>query len=57
MPYSTTVIRLLEKVEPLMREVLIAILEKIERQREESITRKEFVEFARQTEENFQKVW
>ncbi len=40
-----------------MRKVLIAILEEIERQREESVTKREFLEFARKTEENFQKVW
>jgi len=57
MPYSTNVIKLLEKVEPSLREVLIAMLEEIERQREESITRSEFREFAEQTRENFNKVW
>ncbi len=57
MPFSTNVIKLLEEIEPSLRKVLIAILEEIERQREESITRREFLEFARQTEENFQKVW
>ena len=44
MPYSTNVIRLLEKVEPSTREVLIAVLEEIERHREESVTKKEFNE-------------
>ncbi|WP_461833383.1 hypothetical protein [Desulfothermus sp.] len=44
MPYSANVIRLLEKVEPSTREVLIAVLEEIERQREESVTKKEFNE-------------
>jgi len=47
MPYSTNIIRLLEKVEPPIREVLIAILEEIERQRkqwEESVTKAEFNE-------------
>ncbi|RMD52466.1 MAG: hypothetical protein D6828_05710, partial [Nitrospirae bacterium] len=57
MPYSTHIIKLLEEIEPSLRKVLIAILEEIERQREESITRKEFLEFARHTDENFQKVW
>ena len=33
MPYSTNIIRLLDKVEPPIKEVLIAILEEIERQR------------------------
>ncbi len=57
MPFSTNVIRLLEEIEPSLRKVLIAILEEIERQREETVTRKEFLEFARHTDENFQKVW
>ncbi|RME68164.1 MAG: hypothetical protein D6778_02230 [Nitrospirae bacterium] len=50
-------IKLLEEVEPSLRKVLVAILEEIERQRETTVTRKEFLEFARQTEENFKKVW
>ncbi len=57
MPYSTHVIRLLEKIEPSLREVLIAILDEIERQREETITRREFREFVRHTDENFKEVW
>jgi len=57
MPYSTHIIKLLEKVEPSLREVLVAILEEIERQREEGVTRREFLEFAERTEENFQRVW
>ncbi len=47
MPYSTNIIRLLDKVEPPIKEVLIAILEEIERQRrqwEESVTKTEFNE-------------
>jgi len=47
MPYSTAIIRLLDKVEPPIKEVLLAILEEIERQRkqwEESVTKTEFNE-------------
>ena len=47
MPFSTKIIRLLNKVEEPVREVLVAILEEIERQRrqwEETVTRKEFNE-------------
>ena len=47
MPYSTTIIRLLDRVEPPIKEVLLAILEEIERQRkqwEESVTKTEFNE-------------
>ena len=47
MTYSTNIIRLLDKVEPPIKEVLIAILEEIERQRrqwEESVTKTEFNE-------------
>ncbi len=57
MPFSVELIKKLERVEPELREVLIALLEEVERQREESVTKREFLEFARQTEENFQKVW
>jgi chromosome segregation ATPase len=57
MPFSTNVIRLLEEIEPSLRKVLIAILEEIERQREETVTRKDFQEFVRHTDENFQRVW
>lgn len=47
MPYSVNIIKLLDKVEAPIREVLIAILEEIERQRrqwEESVTKTEFNE-------------
>ncbi len=44
MPYSTNIIKLLDKIEPSLRQVLVAILEEIERQREETVTRKEFKE-------------
>lgn len=57
MPVSVEFIRKLEKIPLELREVLIDLLEEVERQREESVTKKEFLEFARQTEENFQKVW
>lgn len=57
MPVSVEFIRKLEKIPPELREILIDLLEEVERQREESVTRKEFLEFARHTEENFQKVW
>ena len=57
MPFSVSLIKRLEAVEPPLREVLIALLEEVERQREDSITRKEFLEFAKKTEENFQRVW
>jgi len=57
MPFSVNLIKRLEAVEPPLREVLIALLEEVERQREVSITKKEFLEFAKTTEENFQKVW
>ncbi|MCD6219535.1 hypothetical protein J7K43_04020, partial [Candidatus Calescamantes bacterium] len=41
MDISTGLIRKLEKVEPHLREVLVSILEEIEKQREERVTRKE----------------
>ena len=57
MPFSVNLIKKLEAIEPPLREILIALLEEVERQREVSITRKEFLEFAKATEENFQRVW
>jgi flagellar biosynthesis GTPase FlhF len=44
MPYSTKIIKLLDKVEPTLREVLIALLEEMERQRLENVTKNEFNE-------------
>ena len=44
MPVSVALIRKLEEVEPRLRGVLFAILEEIERQREETVTKKEFNE-------------
>lgn len=44
MPYSTNIIKLLDKLEPATKEVLIAILEEIEVQREATVTKKEFNE-------------
>ena len=57
MPFSANLIKRLEAIEPPLKEVLIALLEEVEKQREISITRKEFLEFAKTTEENFQRVW
>jgi hypothetical protein len=57
MPFSVAIYKLLETIDPQLREVLLAILEEIERQREESITKKEFNQFVQRTEENFAKVW
>ncbi len=44
MPVSTSFIKLLEKVDPGLREVLIALLEEMERQRLETVTKNEFNE-------------
>ncbi len=44
MPVSVSFIKRLETVDPQLRGVLIAMLEEIERQREESVTKKEFNE-------------
>ncbi|MGQ9858768.1 MAG: hypothetical protein ACUVS3_08775, partial [Thermodesulfobacteriota bacterium] len=41
---SVSLIKKLEQVEPGLREVLIAVLEEIERQREETVTKSEFNE-------------
>ncbi len=57
MPFSVKLIKKLESIDPTLREVLIAILEEVEKQREESVTKKEFLEFSKRTEQNFQRVW
>jgi len=58
MPVSVRLVKELEEVsDPKLRKILLAILEEFERQREESITKKEFLAFAERTEKNFQRVW
>jgi hypothetical protein len=57
MPFSASMIEEIEKLDPGLRGVFIALLKEIEQDREERITMKEFMEFAERTEENFQKVW
>ena len=44
MPVSIALVRKLEEIEPRLKEVLFAILEEIEQQREETVTKKEFNE-------------
>jgi len=44
MPVSVAFIRELEEVDPKLRRVLLSLLEELERQREESVTKKEFNE-------------
>ncbi len=44
MPFSTKIIRLINRVDEPLREILISILEEIEQQREETVTKKEFNE-------------
>ena len=57
MVYSVKFIKELDKLEPDLKAVLIELLAEIERNREESITRKEFLNFGEKTEESFQRVW
>ncbi len=57
MPFSVNLIKKLESVDPSLRDVLIAVLEEVEKHREESVAKAEFLEFARETRENFLKVW
>ncbi|MEJ5300833.1 MAG: hypothetical protein WHS38_07580 [Thermodesulforhabdaceae bacterium] len=44
MPVSVSFIKELDTVDPKLRRVLLAMLEELERQREESVTKKEFLE-------------
>ncbi len=57
MPFSVNLIRKIDTLDPPIKEVLLALLEEVERSREESVTKREFLEFARSTEKNFEKVW
>ncbi|NIR52151.1 hypothetical protein GWO43_26470 [candidate division KSB1 bacterium] len=57
MTFSTKFIKELDKLEPKLKAVLLELLAEIERNREQSVPRKEFWEFAQRNEENFQKVW
>ncbi len=55
---STKVIRKINSVEdPKLRDVFISILEEAERIVGETITKREFQEFVKATEENFRRVW
>ena len=44
MPFSTKIIRLINRVDEPLREILVSILEEIEQQREETVTKREFNE-------------
>ncbi len=61
MSISVALIRKITEIdEPQLRDILLAFLEEMERQRaqwEESVTKKEFLEFGKRMEESFQKVW
>lgn len=57
MPFSVKLIEEIDRLQPDLKGVMFELLREIERQREESITRKIFEEFARKTEENFDRVW
>lgn len=57
MPFSAKFIKELDKLQPDLKEVLLELLAEIERNREESITRSEFRQFAQETDQNFQHVW
>ena len=57
MPYSAHLIEEIEKLDPQLRAIFIDLLKEIEKEREETITRREFLEFSKRTEENFQRVW
>jgi len=61
MSVSVALIRKITEIEePQLRDILLAILEEMERQRaqwEESITRREFLEFGKKMEESFRQVW
>jgi hypothetical protein len=57
MPFSTKLFQEIYKLEPDLKTVMLELLSEIERNREESINRKEFLAFAQKTDENFLRVW
>ncbi|MCZ6679518.1 MAG: hypothetical protein O7E52_19990 [Candidatus Poribacteria bacterium] len=57
MPFSVKLLQGLDKLEPDLKSVMFDLLGEIERNQEESVTKREFVEFAQKTDENFQHVW
>ncbi len=57
MPLSAKLSRRLDKLDPALKDVLLDLIAEIEQEREASVTRLEFTEFARKTEEHFQRVW
>ncbi|RMI08959.1 MAG: hypothetical protein D6681_07540, partial [Calditrichaeota bacterium] len=57
MPFSVKLLKDIDKLEPDLKAVMLELLTEIERNREESVRRSDFVEFAQQTQEQFQQVW
>ena len=57
MPLSVQFLQTLDKLEPDLKSVIFELLAAIERNREESLIKREFLTFAQKTDENFQKVW
>jgi len=56
MPISVSFIKRLESVSPELRQVLLDLLEEVERQREESVTKREFNELKEIVRELVQRV-
>ncbi|RLA97144.1 MAG: hypothetical protein DRG32_04075, partial [Deltaproteobacteria bacterium] len=56
MPISVSFIKRLESVSPELRQVLLELLEEVERQREESVTKREFNELKEIVRELAQRV-
>ena len=57
MPISAKLARKISILDPQTQEVILDLIEELDRQQEERITRKEFLEFAQKTQENFDRVW
>ena len=54
---SAKFIRKIEDLDPKLRESFISLLEEVERIVGETVRRQEFLEFVKETRENFKKVW
>lgn len=57
MYFGTKLIKAIQELDPKAREAFILLMEDIQRHLKVSVTKEEFREFAKQTQENFNKVW
>ena len=57
MPFSARLLEEIDKLKPDIKSVMFELLKEIEQNREESITRRGFLDFVKSIEENSQRAW